>query len=120
MKAEVAPNMGSLTIESFITRNVEKQKTRLMTDGSRNFERVAKGYKRLMVDHHIREYVRGKVHINNVESFWSHAKRSIKGTHKVISKKYLQSYLDGFVFHYNNRHSDNERFPALMGTLLRA
>ena len=119
IKAEVAPSMGSFAIENFIQRNVESKNICLMTDSSRSFERVAKGYKRLMVDHHIGEYVRGNVHVNNIESFWSHAKRSIKGTHKVvISKKYLQSYLDGFVFHYNNRHNDNARFYALMSTLL--
>ena len=72
-----------------------------------------------MVDHHKGEYVRGDIHINNVEAFWSHIKRSIKGTHKVVSKKHLQSYLDGFVFHYNQRKgTDAQRFSALLGALL--
>lgn len=64
--------------------------------------------------------LRGDVHVNSVERFWSHVKNSIKGTHKVISKQYLQSYLDGFVFHYNNRHNDRDRFSSLIYTLLRA
>lgn len=42
----------------------------------------------------------------------------MKGTHKVVSKKYLQNYLDGFVFHYDNRHNDKTRFSALLGTVL--
>jgi hypothetical protein len=46
-------------------------------------------------------------------------KRSIKGTHKNVSPAYLQSYLDGFVFHANNRDSDSQRFSALLGALLR-
>lgn len=32
----------------------------------------------------------------------------------------LQSYLDGFVWHYNNRHSDNARFSALLDAVLYA
>lgn len=67
-----------------------------------------------------KEYVRGDIHVNNVESFWSHIKRSIKGTHKSVSKKYLQSYLDGFVWHRNNRYNDKARFVALLGILVHA
>jgi len=92
--------------------------TRLITDKTNKLDRVAVGYDRHSVDHHRGEYVRGDIYVNNVDAFWSHIKRSIKGTHKVISKKYLSSYLDGFVFHYNNRHNDKERFVALLGTLL--
>lgn len=48
-----------------------------------------------------------------------HVKRSVKGTHKVVSKKYLQSYLDAFVWHYNQRTcTDAERFATLLGGLL--
>ncbi len=78
------------------------------------------GMKRESVSHRNYEYARGDVHVNRVERFWSHVKSSIKGTHKVISKQYLQEYLDGFVFHYNNRYSDKERFASLLETLLRA
>lgn len=119
-RAEVAKSMGSFAIQDFIEKHVEKENTRLMTDKSQSYERVARGYDRLIVNHSIGEYVRGDVHVNSVETFWSHVKRSIKGTHKVISKKYLQSYLNGFVFHRNNRHNDRERFASLLGVLLLA
>lgn len=119
MKAEVVPNAKAKTIGNFLWKNVAQENTRLMTDSSNRYGMVAMGYDRHAVDHHREEYVRGDVHINHVEAFWSHVKRSIKGTHKVISRKYLQSYLDGFVWHYNNRHSDSERFSSLLGALLR-
>jgi transposase len=92
--------------------------TRLMTDKSQSYINAAKGYARETVDHSRKEYLRGNVYVNTMDSFWAHVKRSVTGTNKVISKKYLQSYLDGFVFHYNNRHSDNERFSSLLGALL--
>ncbi len=120
MKAEVTPNAQANTIGGFLEKHIEPKGTRLMTDKSDRYDRVALGYDRHAVDHHRKEFTRGDVHINNIETFWSHIKRSIKGTHKVISKKHLQSYLDGFVFHYNNRHNDSERFASLLGMILRA
>ena len=102
----------------FLEENVAKENTRLMTDKTNRMDKVAIGYDRHSVHHAIEEFVRGDVHINTVEAFFSHLKRSIKGTHKVVSKKHLQSYLDSFVFHYNNRGNDNERFHALMGKIL--
>lgn len=119
MKATVMPDNTAKSHGEFLMASVATT-ARLLTDSTNKLKNVATSYDRHMVDHHRFEYVRGDVHVNNVESFWAHAKRSIKGTHKVISKKYLQSYLDGFVFHYNNRHSDKERFVALFGALLSA
>ena len=91
-----------------------------MTDSTNTLEKVAVGYDRHMVDHHRGEYVRGDIHVNSIETFWAHVKRSMRGTHKVISKKYLQSYLDGFVFHANNQRTDRQRFEALLGMILHA
>ncbi|MGH7141825.1 MAG: transposase, partial [Minisyncoccia bacterium] len=102
-----------------LAANVEKDGTRLMTDKTNRLDKVALGYDRHAVDHHKAEYVRGDAYINSVEAFWAHVKRSIKGTHKVVSKKHLQEYLDGFVFHRNNRYNDMERFYALLGMILR-
>jgi transposase len=119
MKATVMPDNTAKSHGEFLTASVDTT-ARLLTDSTNRLKNVATGFDRHMVDHHRFEFVRGDVHVNNVESFWAHAKRSIKGTHKVISKKYLQAYLDGFVFHYNNRHSDKERFVALFGEILHA
>jgi len=89
-----------------------------MTDATNRLDNAAKSFNRHEVDHHKGEYVRGDVHSNTIDGFWSHLKRSITGTHKVISRKYLQEYLDGFVFLRNNRYSDKERFVSLLGTIL--
>jgi len=119
MKAEIVPDGGNRVMTDFILRNIKKS-ANLITDSSRVYMRTDKVYSRFSVDHHKGEYVRGAVHINTVETFFSHLKRSMKGTHKVISKKYLQDYLNAFVFHYNNRHNDRQRFGTLLGTLLHA
>ena len=120
IRALVSPNAKAHTIGGFLQENIEQRGTRLLTDESNRYASVAIGYDRHTVKHKIHEYARGYVHVNGIEGFWGHIKRSVQGTHKVISKKYLPFYLDGFVFHYNNRRNDNDRFSALLGALLRA
>ena len=120
MRALLADDAGADTHRRFIARNIlATRTTRLMTDGSNRYKNAIAPEKRHSVDHHIGEYVRGDIHINTVETFFAHLKRSIRGTFKGVSKKHLQSYLDGFVFHYNNRNSDSERFGVLLGSVLR-
>lgn len=118
--AKVAPNSKAKTLGKFLWDNVSPEETRLMTDDSTRYWKIASPYVRESVNHSRGEYVRGEAHINSIESFWSHIKRSIKGVHKSVSKQYLQKYVDGFVFHRNNRHNDRVRFHALFGMILRA
>jgi len=119
IKAEIMPVASAKTMQSFIDKNIDTN-AKIMTDSSKVYIRSDKTHDRKAVNHSVGEYVRGNVHINTIETFFAHLKRSMKGTYKSISKQHLQSYLDSFVFHYNNRHNDNQRFGTLMGTLLRA
>lgn len=119
-RLSVVPDAKAKTHGDFLNETIDPEGTRLLTDGTRVLEKVAVGFNRHSVNHNIGEFVRGDVHSNTIDAFWSHIKRSISGTHKVVSKKYLQEYLDGFVFLRNNRHSDRERFALLLGTLLSA
>lgn len=118
LRAKHVSDLTANTIGSFIEQNIDKKNTRLLTDSSNRYGNATRDMKREYVNHSREQYTLRDIHVNHIESFWSHIKRSIKGTHKVISKKYLQTYLDGFVFHYNNRHSDRQRFDALLSGLL--
>lgn len=62
-----------------------------------------RGYNHTTVNHSKLEYVRGTAHTNTIEGFWSQLKRSIDGTYHAVSPKYLQSYVNEFVFRYNLR-----------------
>jgi hypothetical protein len=117
-RVEVAEDGSALSHKNFIWKNISTKQTRLLTDSANHFLRVAKPYHREAVNHNKKEYVRGDVHVNNVENFWSHVKSSIRGTHKRVSRKHLQLYLNGFVFHYNNAGTDKARFFALLDTVL--
>ena len=48
------------------------------------------------VKHSASEYVRGDVHTNGVESFWSMFKRAKKGTFHKLSPKHLNRYVQEF------------------------
>ena len=117
MIQRVVPNMKRGITKQFVSQTVKKGSD-LYTDGSKRYSGVTYGYNHKKVNHAKKEYVKGDVHINNMEVFWSNVKRSLKGTHKVISSEYLQSYLDGFVFHCNNRNNDRKRFFSLLGSVL--
>jgi transposase-like protein len=67
----------------------------------RNLDKV--GISHTTVNHSKLEYVRGIAHTNTIEGFWSQLKRSVDGTYHAVSPKYLQSYVDEFVFRYNYR-----------------
>lgn len=120
IRAEIMETVSSSTMEDFIKRNIDTKDTVVVTDKSQVFKRSDKDYDRESVNHSKGEYVRGIAHINTIETFLAHLKRSIQGTYKTISKQHLQTYLDSFVWHYNNRHNDRQRFSALMGILLQS
>ncbi|MFA5889152.1 MAG: IS1595 family transposase [Candidatus Paceibacterota bacterium] len=119
IKAKISENATADSLEKFVRDSVE-EKAILLSDNARGFNRLNKNYRHFSVNHSKGEYVRYKTHVNTVETFISHLKRSIGGTFKSVSKKHLQSYLDAFVFHYNNRHNDRERFSSLLGAVLQS
>lgn len=114
----VVPDSTAKTHGDFLAETVSPNAGRLMTDKTNRLDNVAKGFNRLSVDHGRGEFVRGDVHANTIDAFWSHIKRSITGTHKVVSKKHLQEYLDAFVFHRNNGDNDKLRFYALLESVM--
>jgi hypothetical protein len=49
------------------------------------------------------EYVRGDVHTNTVEGYYSVFKKGMKGIYQHCSEKHLHRYLAEFDFRYSNR-----------------
>ncbi len=94
---------------------IVKPGSKINTDEASNFKLLKEryGFDHEMVDHSAKEYVRGDVHTNSIESFWSQVKRGINGTYIWVSKKHLQTYLHEFEYRHNLR-----RQPALMFELL--
>src|SRR6202035_1968015 len=55
------------------------------------------------VNHSAGEYVRGDIHTNTIEGYFSIMKRAIYGTYHHVSQKHLKRYLAEFDFRYNER-----------------
>lgn len=73
-------------------------------------------YQHQTIKHMLREYVRGEVHTNTIENFWSVLKRGIYGTYHFISTYHVQNYLEEFAFRFNSRtFTEAQRFDTLIG-----
>jgi transposase-like protein len=71
-------------------------------------------YSHAMIDHTC-EYVRGRIHTNGIENFWSLLKRGLKGTYISVEPFHLGRYVDEQVFRFNERKgSDSDRFTAAL------
>ena len=73
------------------------------------------GYIHQFVNHSQREYVRASdIHTNSIEGFWAHFKRVIFSTYHMVSKDYLQRYIDEQVYRWNTRkESTSFRFADM-------
>ena len=58
-----------------------------------------------MVNHSIGEYVRGDIHTNTIEGYFSILKRGVYGTYHHVSQQHLKRYLAEFDFRYNEREA---------------
>ncbi len=88
---------------------------RIATDEARAFARLPEeGFAHGTVNHSAKEYVRGPVHTNTIESFWARLKASIRGTHVHVSRHHLQKYLREFEFRFNLRRSPHLMFDLLL------
>jgi transposase-like protein len=85
----------------------------LYSDALKSYEGLDE-YVHEFIDH-AEEYVRGQVHTNGMENFWSLFKRSLKGTYVSVEPFHLQSYADEQAFRFNNRKCDDvDRFRAMV------
>jgi hypothetical protein len=55
------------------------------------------------VNHSIGEYVRGDIHTNTIEGYFSIMKRGITGVYHHVSPQHLKRYLAEYDFRYNER-----------------
>lgn len=102
-RAMVMERVTQTNIRKFVCKNVDK-KARLYTDESNIYQGMASRFAdHQTVCHSAEEYVRGPVHTNTVEGFFSILKRGVHGVYHHVSRKHLPRYLDEFSFRYSNR-----------------
>ncbi len=110
-------NADMPTMSRFVAETVSKKVSLVATDEHSGYQYLERwqNLPHQTVNHRDHEYVRGLVHTNNIESFWSLLKRGIIGTYHNVSKKYLPLYLNEFQWRFNNRKNPDIFRAAIRG-----
>lgn len=100
-----------------VRRNV-RYGAQVFTDSAPSYGELCLTHLHAAIDH-TREYVKGAIHTNGLENFWSLLKRSLKGTYVAVAPFHLQRYTAEQAFRFNARTgNDAGRFEAAMcGTI---
>jgi len=103
---EIVPDVKAATLQGVIRGRVDIDSV-IHSDGWRGYDGLVDiGYdKHFRVHHGKNEFVRGKSHINGIESFWSYAKmRLVK--FRGIDRKNFNLHLKECEFRFNHRGED--------------
>ncbi|GJE70172.1 IS1595 family transposase [Methylorubrum podarium] len=103
VRSVVVDDLKPETIRPIIEENIIKEAT-LHTDESAIYTKIGATFADHQVTtHSAKEYVRGIVHTNTVEGYFSVFKRGMKGIYQHCGKQHLHRYLAEFDFRHNNR-----------------
>jgi transposase-like protein len=114
IRARVVPNVKRETLQNHILSTI-KPGTHVYTDQAVAYNSLQDDYIHKTVNHAM-EYVRGNVHTNGLENFWSLLKRNLRGTYVAVEPFHLDRYLSEQVFRFNHRNGWNDlgRFHLAM------
>jgi transposase-like protein len=121
VRTMVLPDRQKQTVHPVIKEHVEAGAA-LFTDAMLGYRGLNAEFTHQVIDHAV-EYVRGRVHTNGLENYWSLLKRCLSGTYISVEPFHLFRYLDEQSFRYNYRAKkdvpidDSMRFQKVMGML---
>jgi transposase-like protein len=122
VRAKVIPNIKRETLQNAVLQQVTPF-AKLYTDEATGYDGMEKKFVHKIVNHSL-EYVRGQVHTQGIENFWSLLKRGLKGTYVAVEPFHLDRYLDEQVFRFNNRATkdnpltDADRFALALSQIV--
>ena len=114
VRARAIESTNKATIHGFVADHTALDAT-VYTDDALVYETLPNPHK--AVNHSALEYVRGDVHTNGMESFWSMLKRAYQGTFHKMSEKHLDRYVREFAGKHNLRDMDT---LEIMGAIVLA
>lgn len=103
VRAFIVPTVRKGTLGPEVRASVTPG-SEVITDALKSYDNLEDTYTHNVIDH-AESYVRGHVHTNGLENFWSLLKRALKGTY--VEPWHLSKYLDEEVFRYNERRDSN-------------
>ena len=105
VRAHMIKTADTQTLQATVVANVNPG-SMVVTDGLQSYRGLSADYLHQTIDHKS-EFVRGIVHSNGIENFWSLLKRGLKGTYVSVEPFHLGRYVDEQVFRFNER-KDND------------
>lgn len=112
--AYVVPSVRTATIKPHMDAHVEKG-TVVYTDEGKSYRNLTnEGWDHRTIAHKTHIYVSGDIHTQTIEGFWSLVKRGISGSHHAVSPKWLQGYLNEYIWRYNHRDDPRGMFELLI------
>src|SRR5271165_5437961 len=121
IRCKVVPNIRRETLQNEILKNIHYG-SKVYTDAALVYDKLGETFVHEVVNH-ATQYVRGQVHTNGLENFWSLFKRNLRGTYVSVEPFHLDRYLDEQVFRFNNRATkdnplnDSDRFILAMSQI---
>ena len=104
VRAQVITRTDAPTLQGwFVVKHTAPDAT-VYTDEASAYEGLPMMHE--AVKHSVKEYVRGQVHTNGAESFWSMLKRGYVGIYHKMSPKHLDRYVTEFEGRHNIREQD--------------
>jgi transposase-like protein len=122
VRAKVVPNVKRETLQNEVLREV-KHGSKVYTDEAVAYDNLHSRFVHEVVNH-TEEYVRGQVHTNGIENFWSLLKRTLRGTYVAVEPFHLDRYTDEQAFRFNNRSTrdnplnDSDRFVFALSQIV--
>jgi transposase-like protein len=101
VRSHHVPNVTAKTLRPVMEAQIHEASNVYSDDGGARAGRMFAGHQ--SVNHSIGEYVRGDVHTNTIEGYFSIMKRGIVGTYHHVGPQHLKRYLAEFDFRYNER-----------------
>jgi transposase len=117
VRAHVIPSShGSFLRKSL--RELVLPESMLFTDDWHGYERAGKMYlQHRRVNHSAKVYVAADgAHTQTIEGFFGLFKTGVRGTHHAISRRWLQGYLNEWVWRWDRRNADEAMFRQLLST----
>jgi transposase-like protein len=116
VKLKHVPNARRQTVQNEIRENVHAG-SQVFTDALPSYNGLNKDFVHEAINH-AECYVRGNVHTNGLENFWSLLKRTLRGTYVSVEPFHLFRYLDEQAFRFNLREeNDATRFLKVVGSI---
>lgn len=117
VRATIIPDRTKTVMQENVKPHIEAG-SQIYSDEAGNYWRMDGDYAHEIINH-AEEYVRGNVHTNGLENFWSLLKRSIGGSYVSVEPFHLFRYVDEQAYRFNNRKvTDSDRFDLAVRSIL--